>query len=54
MLKDDIPDLLGKLSRVRTEYDYEKGYVGEAISCLRVLYDMLAEKEKKENVEILS
>ena len=49
MLKDDIPTLIVKLSRVQTQYPYEKGYVGEAISCLRVLYDLLDEKEKEQN-----
>lgn len=48
MLKEDIPTLIDKLSKVHTEYAYERGYVGEAISCLRVLYDLLDEKEKEQ------
>ena len=40
-VKERIPDLIAKLNGLNTQHSYERQYVGEAISFLRVLQDMI-------------
>lgn len=40
-VKERIPDLIAKLSNINTQYATERQYVGEAISFLRLMQDMI-------------
>jgi hypothetical protein len=40
-MKDSIPMLITKLEQVGTQYAYERRYIGEAVTYLRHLYDLL-------------
>ena len=40
-VKERIPDLIAKLSNINTQYPTERQYVGEAISFLRLMQDMI-------------
>lgn len=40
-VKERIPNLIDKLNGLNTQHAYERQYVGEAISFLRVLQDMI-------------
>lgn len=39
-VEGSIEDLIDNLKRVDTEYSYHQKYIGEAISYLRLLYDL--------------
>ena len=40
-VKERIPDLIAKLNGINTQYATERQYVGEAISFLRLMQDMI-------------
>lgn len=44
---DRIPELIKQLDSVQTHYAYERRYIGEAMTYLRVFADMLDEQEKQ-------
>ncbi len=40
-VKNRIPELIKSLESVKTEYAYEKNYIGESIGYLALLLDIL-------------
>jgi hypothetical protein len=40
-MKERIPELIVKLSNINTQYSTERQYIGEAISYLRLMQDMI-------------
>ena len=40
-VKERLPDLISKLGAVNTQYPFERQYLGEAISFLRLMQDMI-------------
>jgi hypothetical protein len=40
-LKERLPDLIKNLSAVNTQYSIEKQHIGEAITVLRLVQDLL-------------
>lgn len=40
-MKENLPNLIAKLGNINTQYSVERQYIGEAISYLRLMQDMI-------------